>query len=525
MTADLLSNLPARIHGILDEGAGAGSSRTAFTDEYGVEWSYRQVIDVVGQVADELAALGIRPGDRMMIVGENSIAAVVLMYAASRLDAWVVMTSARLTERELASIEQDSSPRCIFYIHATSQEAEVHATRRSTDERILAGIGAVRVSALNTEAVPEPVYEDPARQVAVLIYTTGTTGRPKGVMLSHRSLAYVASRGKRTATILSDDVTLCLMPISHSYGLALMQGFLFAGAHQRIMPRFSMAQALELIGNQTLTVFAAVPSLFARMVAHVGRTGVRLTPNRLRYAYSGTAPLDLALRQDVEQMLGVVLHNGYGLTETSPTISRTIYVKGTGEINIGTPIPGVEIKIVDSDGRQVRDGSPGELLVRGPNVMLGYYRNPEQTRAVLDADGFLRTGDIVSQNSAGALIVQGRAKELIIRSGFNVYPPEIEAVLNGHPMVLNSAVVGRAVTGDEEIVAFVESVPDGRIETSELFDLIEVHLAKYKRPHQIVVLDQLPVAPNGKIRKDELKKLAAAGVDIAASTQQGDRSG
>lgn len=508
MTPDLLSNLPPRIHMLLEEGAKEGASRIAFTDEDGAEWSYRRLIDTVADVAGKIAELGVRPGDRVMVVCENSIAAVVLMYAASRLDAWSVMTSARLSAREIDLIKEDSSPRCVFYTHIISSEADAHARRHGATLELFDEIGRVKVGSLDARTIPEKVESDPAKQVATLIYTTGTTGRPKGVMLSHRNLAFVACRGKLTKTLFSDDVSLCLMPISHSYGLALMQGLLFAGGHSRIMSRFSLAQTIELIQNGTLTFFAAVPALFARLVAHADQANLQLMPNRLRYAYTGTAPLDLSLRRNVERVLGVVLHNGYGLTETSPTISRTMYEMGSDEVNIGTPIPGVEIKVVGSDGCEIADGSPGELHVRGPNVMLGYFRQPELTEAVIDKDGYLNTGDIVSVNSKQELVVQGRTKELIIRSGFNVYPPEIEAALNTHPAVLKSAVVGRSIEGNEEIVAFVEPIPGCHIEIDTLVALLDEHLARYKKPQKIIVMPQLPVAPNGKIRKNDLKKYA-----------------
>lgn len=511
MKVNLLSNLPSRIHLILEEGAKEGASRIAFTDERGIDWSYRRLIDTVERVSIEMSRLGVRAGDRIMVVCENSIAAIVLMYAASRLDAWAVMTNARLSSHETDLIRDDCQPRCVFYTHDISVEADAHACRHQAEIRTFISIGDVKVGKLDVESIPEKVHRDPARQVAVLIYTTGTTGRPKGVMLSHKNLAFVACRGKRTNTIRSDDVAFCLMPISHSYGLTLMQGFLFAGGHMKIMPRFSLAPAIDAIVNETLTVFTAVPALLSRMVAHVDQQGISLTPNRLRYVYTGTAPLDLPLRRSVEHVFGTVLHNGYGLTETSPTISRTQYAKGSDEINIGHPIPGIDIKIVGSDGLEVKNDSPGELLVRGPNVMLGYYRQPELTATVIDQDGYLNTGDVVSRNATGELVVQGRSKELIIRSGFNVYPPEVEAVLNTHPMVLNSAVVGRAVEGNEEIIAFVEPVPGARVETDELFVLIEERLARYKKPQQIIVMSQLPVAPNGKIRKHDLKKYAEAG--------------
>ena len=271
MEVDYLTSLPRRIHLIVDEGAKAGASRPALTDERGIVWSYRRLIDTIEAVAGDLARLGIRPGDRVMVVGENSIGAIVLMYAASRLDAWAVMTSARLGPHELDAIEGDCKPRRVFYTHGISAEADAAACRRGAEAEAFTGIGAIKVGKLEASAVPEEVYEDPARQVAVLIYTTGTTGRPKGVMLSHRNLAYVAGRGKRTNTLFPEDVTLCVMPISHSYGLTLLQGMLFVGAHLRIMPRFSLTQAIDAVVNGSLTAFNAVPAMLSRIIGSMMR--------------------------------------------------------------------------------------------------------------------------------------------------------------------------------------------------------------------------------------------------------------
>jgi acyl-CoA synthetase (AMP-forming)/AMP-acid ligase II len=271
------------------------------------------------------------------------------------------------------------------------------------------------------------------------------------------------------------------------------------------MPRFDIEKTLGAVASGEVTILNAVPALLGRAIAFIEQNNLVMRPNRLRYAYSGTAPLDLLLREKAEQIFGVVLHNGYGLTETSPTISRTVYEKGSGEINIGCAIPGVTIKVVGVDGGEVAEGATGELLVKGPNVMLGYYRQPELTSEVIDAEGFLRTGDLVSLNASGEIAIQGRSKELIIRSGFNVYPQEVESALNAHPAVVNTAVVGFPAEGNEDIVAFVELVPGLSVEPEELATFIETALARYKRPQRIIVLPQLPMAPNGKIRKHELR--------------------
>lgn len=503
---DLLSNLPDRIHKILNEGAKKGEGRIAITDERGDDWSYARMISTVDQVATKMSDLGVRAGDRVMIVCENSIAAIILMYAASRLDAWAVMTNARLSERELALIEQDSQPRRIFYTSDVSSDANAHATNADAETVHMGSIGDVKVGKNNESTKPEKIYRDPAKQVAILIYTTGTTGRPKGVMLSHQNLSFVACRGVRTKTIFAEDVAWCVMPISHSYGLVLLQGLLFAGGRLKIMPRFELEKTLSAVVSGEVTIFNAVPALLNRAIAYIEQNKLAMKPNRLRYVYSGTAPLDLSLREKVEQIFGVVLHNGYGLTETSPTISRSMYEKGSREINIGCPIPGVTVKIVGADGVEVAEGATGELLVKGPNVMLGYYGQPDLTNEVIDKEGYLRTGDLVSLNDRGEMAIQGRSKELIIRSGFNVYPQEVEAALNAHDAVLNSAVVGFPVEGNEEIVAFVELAPGASVEMAELSAFVENMLARYKRPQRIIILPHLPMAPNGKVRKHELLK-------------------
>jgi len=502
---DLISQLPPRIHLILREGASHGASNTAFIDENGIAWSYAHLMETVETTANILRQQGIRPGDRVMIVGENSIAAIVLMYALSTLNAWAVMVNARLGDHEMRLIESDCHPRCIFYAHKVSPEADRHAIRMNARIFNLDGIGELKRSAIESSVLPEPVHADPAKQVAVLIYTTGTTGHPKGVMLTHQNLTFVASPGVKNNPNKVDDVAMCVLPISHSYGLTVMQGFLFSGSCLRIMPRFLVESAIDLVISGSLTIFFAVPAMLARVIKYVEANKASLKPNRLRYVYTGTAPIDLALRRKVEELFGVVLHNGYGLTETSPTISRTQYSMGTDEISIGIPIPGIEVKVVDADGNLVPASQTGELLVRGPNVMLGYYGRPEQSAAVIDESGYLKTGDIVSQNADGVLVIRGRSKELIIRSGFNVYPAEIEGVLNTLPNILASAVIGRDVENNEEIIAFVEPVPGTKVDESEILAFLGTKLAHYKKPQKLIVLEHLPVAPNGKVKKSDLK--------------------
>jgi len=214
----------------------------------------------------------------------------------------------------------------------------------------------------------------------------------------------------------------------------------------------------------------------------------------LRFCYAGGSPLDPALKREVERVFALPLHNGYGLTESGPTVSQTRLDAPRGDSSVGHPIPGVEVRIMEATG---------ELWVRGPNVMAGYYRDPAQTGATLHPGGWLATGDVATRGEDGALFIAGRLKELIIRSGFNVYPLEVETALNSHPAVLQSAVVGRPLGGgEEEVVAFVEKA--GEVDAAALQDWLRARLAPYKRPSRIVFMDALPAAPSGKILKSRL---------------------
>ena len=507
---DPVADLPTRIHECLDEGALAGRDRIAFIDEAGKKWSYADVIAAREKMAAELTELGIRPGDRLMLVCENSIAAITAVFAASTLDAIVAIINARLSSREIDAIRDDCMPRRVIYTDLVSANAAEHGERHGASSVDFGAIGTLKVSELNTECTPSEVFPDNERQVAVLTYTTGTTGRPKGVMLSHRNLGFVGVRNKRLGVMGPADVGLCLMPIAHSFGFAQMLASVNAATRLIIMPRFDLEPVLDLISSGTLTVFGAVPALYGKIVDVCQKSGRSLKPNALRFLLIGTAPLDLSLRRSIEELFGTVLTNGYGLTETSPTISRSTYTFGSDEIDLGAPISGVEVKIVDDDGNQVPRGEPGELWVRGPNVMLGYFGNPEATSAIFDEDGFMNTGDVVRQSGSGVLNIEGRTKELIIKSGFNVYPVEVEAQLNAHPEVLNSAVVGCERNGDEIVVGFIESAPGTNVDPGVVRSFVRERLAGYKVPSHIFVLDTLPYSPNAKILKKQLKDRAAA---------------
>jgi len=504
-TDALLAALPARISHIVREHARARPDAPALA-EGGTIYSFAQLAALVDSHAASLRALGLRAGDRLMVVGENCSDQVALIFAAASLDAWIVNVNARLSGAEIANIAAHCTPRRIVYLTATSPDALKHADAAGAQIH-----GALTAGPLDAACVPEPV--DPGgEQVAALIYTTGTTGHPKGVMLTHRNLLFIAAVSSRLRGLSPSDRACGVLPISHVYGLAsVMLGTLYAGACLHLMARFSAPALLRAIDEEQLTILQGVPAMYARML-EVAQGPIS---SRLRFLYAGGSPLDPVLKAQVEQAFGVPLHNGYGMTESSPTISQTRLDAPRADTSVGPVIPGVAVRIVDAGGQDVAPGEAGELWVRGPNVMKGYYKEPAMTAATMRDGGWLNTGDMARRDSDGALFIVGRTKELIIRSGFNVYPLEVETALNAHPGVAQSAVVGRAAAdGNEEVVAFVEAAPGTAPTVEALRAFLADRLSPYKCPSEIVIMDALPAAATGKILKGRLKTLAQASAPV-----------
>jgi long-chain acyl-CoA synthetase len=499
-TTALLAGLPPRISAIVRTRAAATPDAPALT-EPGRAVSYAQLAALVDQYILLLRELDVRGGDRLMVVGENCIAQVALIFAAAAIDAWIVNVNARLSGAEIDNIRTHSGARRVLYLSAASPDAMLHAERDGASSR-----GDLHIGALNEHCAPEPI--DPTgEQVAALIYTTGTTGHPKGVMLTHRNLLFIAAVSSTLRGLTPHDRAYGVLPVSHVYGLASVTlGTLYAGACLMLAPRFSARAMLAAIVDDGLTILQGVPAMYARLL----ELTTEPIPSKLRFLYAGGSPLDPVLKQQVESVLGMPLHNGYGMTESSPTISQTRLDAPRSDTSVGTVIPGVEVRIVDAGGVDVPAGEAGELWVRGPNVMKGYYREPAMTAATMRSGGWLNTGDMARQAPDGALFIVGRTKELIIRSGFNVYPLEVETVLNAHPQVAQSAVVGRpAPGGNEEVVAFVEARPADAPSVEALRAHLAAHLSPYKCPSVIVVMDALPAAATGKILKGRLKALAS----------------
>ncbi|MGB8475393.1 MAG: class I adenylate-forming enzyme family protein [Candidatus Acidiferrum sp.] len=509
---EILSALPKRISDAITPWHERFPDRPALVESSGA-WSYRQLSSAIGAARKWLVESGVRPGDRVMLVCENCRAFVGILLGLASFDAWPVLVNARLSAQEIDQIRDHSGARRIIYTVSVSPHAREHAKRHGASSHEVPEIGLIATSPLNEDSKVEPVEADGRDSVAALIYTSGTTGKPKGVMLTHQGLLFVAAVSARIRSLTPEDSLLGVLPMSHAVGLSVvLLGGLLSGASLHLAPRFDPVAVLSSLENGRLTVMLGAPAMFGLFVDYTKMKGLRSRSfPALRIIASAGAPLTASIKSEVEGLFGLTLHNGYGVTECSPTIAQTRVELPRADLSIGKVFPGVEVKLIGPDGSSVPEGQVGELCTRGPNMMKGYYRAPEETAAAIDPEGWYNTHDL-ARFEDGNLFIVGRSKELIVRFGFNVYPAEVEATISTHSAVARCAVVGRPAEGEggEEVVAFVELLKGVKVTAPELADYATEKLAPYKRPSQIFFVDVMPMTPTGKIRKEELAERAIA---------------
>jgi long-chain acyl-CoA synthetase len=474
--------------------------------EQGKAISYAALWRSVEHARALLAQRGVRAGDRVMIVSENCSAQIALLFAAGELGAWPVIINARLSARELEVIRAHCTPRLLVFTVAVSPDARSHAAHYAAPQ-VETALGTLCISA--TDMTAQPDESDAATKVAALIYTSGTTGTPKGVMTSHHGLLHFSRVSSESRNMGPSDVAHGVLPISHIFGLGtVLLATMYAGASLYVEPRFSPEHTLQAVEESGISILQGVPIMFTRLLAHIRESGAPVHAPRLRYVYTGGAPLDPTLKREVEVTFGLPLHHGYGMTEYAGSLFITRIDRPRSDTSAGEIVDGAELRIVDDKGNDLPAGEPGEIWVRGPGNMLGYYRAPDATAAALLPGGWLNTGDIGRVDADGALFIVGRTKDLIIRSGFNVYPIEVESVINSFPGVRLSAVVGRNTADhNEEVIAFIEAKQGATVNTDALRAYLKDRLSPYKRPSEIIEIPAIPTTASGKLLKRDLKAL------------------
>jgi long-chain acyl-CoA synthetase len=488
--------------------AGKHRSRLAITDPF-VEWDYGRLVLVAATMRDLIASNAKAPNVGLLLPSTGLFAASYFgcLWAAKI----PVPLNFLLTPRELQAVTADAGLDLILSVTPLKEQASTCKCRVIYLDELRMKPRAVWRKIRGLPRLPNLKDDD----VAAILYTSGTAGEPKGVCLTHRNILADSTGCLKHARIDMDRRFLGVLPLFHTFGLTgVMILPLTLGATVHYLPRFQPMQVAKTIEEKKIDILMAVPSMYTAMAR---LKDVR--PEQFRSIYlaiSGGEPLPQNVFELTRKNLGITVYEGYGMTETSPVISINMPWKHKPG-SVGTPIPDVEVRIVDDDGRALPTDATGNIQVRGPILMKGYYKRPDLTRTILDEAGWLHTGDMGHIDAEGFVTISGRKKEMIIIAGENVFPAEIERVLEMHPSVAQAAVIGiRDATRGEIPVAYVLPHEGATISDIELRQFCRDYLATYKIPREIHITADMPRGPTGKIHKRKLQEmLASAGSQTA----------
>jgi long-chain acyl-CoA synthetase len=466
------------------------------------EMTYAQLDDASARIAGLLADKGVGPGDRVGIMLPNVPYFAVVYYGVLRAGAVVVPMNVLLKAREVAFYLGDPECKLVFAWHEFADAAGKGAEEAGTEcilvepggfEQLVAGAGPVT-----------GVVDREGDDTAVILYTSGTTGKPKGAELTHSNLARNVEAVCILFSLDSDAVLLGALPLFHSFGQTCgLNAAVRSGGCLSLIPRFDPGKALQIIQRDRVNVFEGVPTMYGAMLNHPDRES--FDTSSLRVCVSGGAAMPVEVMRAFEEAFGCKVLEGYGLSETSPVASFNHPDRERKPGSIGTPIEGVEMKVVDDDGNEVGQGEVGEIVIRGHNVMKGYWNRDDATREAM-RDGWFHTGDVAKIDDDGYFFIVDRKKDMIIRGGYNVYPREVEEVLYEHPAVNEAAVIGVPDENMGEEVAAAVSLKDGEdVSEDELRAYVKEQVAGYKYPRRIWFVDELPKGPTGKILKREIE--------------------
>ena len=485
--------------------------------------NFAQINGAANQVANGLRSRGIVPGDKVAIDCLNLPYFPIIYFGILKAGATVVPLSVLLKKDEIAYHLRDSEAKAFFCFIGTEdlpmgkmgyggfQEVEsceqfYMIMPQATDASPIEGVETLG----SLMAGQSPTLKKAAcspDDIAVIIYTSGTTGKPKGAMLTHSNIMLNTVISADLGDLSNDDTQIIVLPLFHIFAMTvLMNAGVYRGTHSVLLPRFDAGAVFGLMEKHEVTIFAGVPTMYWGMVNFdSSEFNVEKITNNLRVCFSGGASLPVQVLKDFEAKFNVPIMEGYGMSEGSPVVTFNHKNKVRKPGSIGTPVWGVEVKLVDDNGDEVAVGEKGELLYRGHNVMKGYYNKPEATAKTIQ-NGWLHSGDVATKDEDGYFYIVDRTKDMIIRGGLNVYPREVEEVMMKHESVSMVAVIG--VPNDkfgEEIKAFVILKEGQSVTEEELRIWTKGNIADYKYPRHIELVDSLPTSATGKILKKELR--------------------
>jgi long-chain acyl-CoA synthetase len=467
------------------------------------------------KIANGLKKLGIGPGNNVVVMVHNCPEVLISYQGILRTGSIIVPVISMLNEKELAHILKNS--KAVAIITSRDFMPKVEFVREEIETLRYVIIveddhvpGTLNFWDLLNESSDEPISINiKDDDLAVIIYTAGTTGTPKGVMLTHQNLYTAAVNGASARDVKRTNITLGVLPLSHSFGITIMNTSFIFGNLFVLIPRFDIDETFRMIEKHKVTNFPGVPAMFGFMLSVPPEKRKKYDLSSLKNVTSGSAPLPVETLEAFEREFDCTITEGYGLTEASAVVSIGYFDRVIKAGSVGQPIPEIEVRIVDENDKDVPTCEVGELIVAGPNISPGYYNMPEETANTFK-NGWLYTGDIARLDENGYIYIVERKKDLIIRGGFNIYPRDIEEVLHRHPAVQEAAVIGMPdpIMG-EEVKAYIVLSTNKTASEQEIIDFCRQHLSKDKCPKFVEFLNSLPKSTIGKVLRKELRKLAS----------------
>jgi long-chain acyl-CoA synthetase len=472
--------------------------------EAGAEISYKEMNARSNRVATYLQTAGIEPGDYVALCAPNSSDWLVFYFGILKAGAVAVAVSPLLKREEMNLLIGHARPKILFAGEEKLAESE-ELKKEGLVEKVICRGGDLSLAEVLAKGSSSFQAVDRERtDTAAILYTGGTTGVPKGVMLSHENINAAIHTVIHNERSTEKDRALCFLPLNHVFAqMHIMNATILSAGCLEMMPAFDLDRVLEAVAKDKVTKLYAVPTVYVRLLS-LDRLKERL--GSVRYCFSAAASMAAEIVRQWKERTGLSIYEGYGMTEAAPTVTYNHYYRHVVG-SVGTEVPGVEIQLRDESGNQIGEGDRGEICVRGPNIMKGYLNNPEGTREAFWDGGWFRSGDVGQFDENGYLCIVDRIKDMIITGGENVYPKEVEEVLYRHPAVSEAAVVGMPDREwGERVTAFIVPKKEEGMDPKAIKSFLKEYLSPFKIPKEYIIVDELPKNPAGKILKRELRK-------------------